>query len=116
MQKNTKKDALITLYNEQLEIVMNRKAGIRVLEKMYKEDPNKVLVVTPDFETMQPTPVTVRTRLEKMQETLVIDEMRLEAYEEMIEEYWKEPAETTRDVLNNPESSKQTGNSEVEKG
>lgn len=109
MQKNTRKDTLIELFNEQQALVLSRKAGIRVLEKMFKEDPDRVLVTTPDFETLAPKAITVRARLEEMNKTLKIDEDRLEAYAEMIEE------ETTKEESEKKEVG-QTGNSEVEKG
>jgi TusA-related sulfurtransferase len=82
----TRQETLISLRNDQLEIVVNREASVRMLEEMAKEDPNKVLVVTPDMETLTPKAVTVAMRLKEMTTNLHLDQARLTTLEDMIAE------------------------------
>lgn len=76
------------LYNEQLALVLNRKASLRVLNKM---NPTKVLTRVLDQGTMQMREVTVQSRLAEMSEAMELDQARLEEYALMI----KESSETT---------------------
>lgn len=83
MEIKTSLETLQSLYNDQLELVLNRRAGVRILEKM---NPERVLNRDFDPQTMQMKETTVKDRLETFRETLELDEMRLKEYELMIEE------------------------------
>lgn len=86
METKTRLETLISLRNDQLEKVLNREASMRLLNKMLKVDPHRVLVVTPDLEKLEPKPITVTMRAKEMREALDLDESRLMALDEMIEE------------------------------
>lgn len=86
MEKRTRAETLVSLYNDQLEKVINREASVRMLEKLAKTEPERVLVVTPDLDTMAPKKVTVSMRLEEMKQNLALDQERLETLEQMIDE------------------------------
>jgi len=90
MEQKTRLETLISLRNDQLEKVLNREVSVKMLEKMMETEPDRVLTVTPDLETMQPKVVTVRMRLKEMQEGLEMDEHRLKVLEEMIKETHEE--------------------------
>lgn len=82
----TRLESLILLRNDQLELVLNREAGVRMLEKKAKIDPNEVLMITPDLEKLEPKVVTVQVRLEEMKKAYNIDLERLMTYDAMIKE------------------------------
>lgn len=86
MTQKTRLETLTSLRNDQLEIVLNREVSVRMLGEMMKEDPNHVLVVTPDLETLTPKPVTVKMRYEEMTKNLELDQKRLTVLEDMIAE------------------------------
>ena len=83
----TQRETLVGLYNDQLVLVLNRKASLRMLQKM---DPAKKLTVTFDNQTMQMKEVTVQSRLAEMSEAMDIDQARLEELTLMISELDKE--------------------------
>lgn len=87
MEMKTQREILVGLYNEQLELVLNRKAGLRVLQKM---EPSRVLTTLFDQATMQMKQVTVQSRLGEMSEAMELDQARLEEYTLMISEMDKE--------------------------
>lgn len=86
MEKRTRLETLVSLYNDQLEKVINREASVRMLKKLAKTAPERVLVVTPDLDTMAPKKITVQMRLEEMEQNLALDQERLETLETMISE------------------------------
>lgn len=86
MEKKTQLETLVSLRNDQLEKVINRRVSVRMLEELAKTDPNRVLAVTPDLDTLTPKPVTVRGRLKEMEENLQLDEQRLQVLDQMITE------------------------------
>lgn len=107
---NTRLQTLVSLHNEQQELVINREAGIRVLQRMAEEDPDRVLTTAPDLDTLTPKAITVRSRLKEMEETYQIDLARLEVYQDMITE------ERTKEESQRRSDSQQTGsNTAVEK-
>ena len=77
---------MVSLYNDQLELVLNRKAGVRMLEKMAAKDSKKILHSELDPGTMQMKHTTVADRLVTFKEALELEEMRLEEYQKMMEE------------------------------
>ena len=83
MEKKTRAEILVSLYNEQLEVVLNREASLLMLKDM---DPKKVLTTKVDMTTMQPQVITVEIRQKEMQEGLELDQARLEAFQEMLAE------------------------------
>ncbi len=83
MEKKTRAEILVSLYNEQLEVVINREASLRMLKKM---DPRQVLTTKLDVGSMQPTTITAESRLKEMESAMVHDKARLEAFEEMMKE------------------------------
>ena len=93
MDTKNRLETLVSLRDQQLELVLSREAGLRVLQKM---DPTRVLTTTPDLETMQPKVVTAGSRLKEMRENLEVDQMRLEAYDEMIKEETKKEEGSNR--------------------
>jgi len=86
MEQKTRLETLVSLRNDQLEKTLNREVSVKMLEVMMKEDPDRVLTVTPDLDTLTPKAVTVRMRMKEMQEGLTLDQMRLETLEAMIKE------------------------------
>jgi hypothetical protein len=86
MEKKTRQETLVSLYNDQLEKVINREASVRMLQEMAKQDAGRVLLVTPDLDTMMPKKVTVADRLQEMEENLKLDQRRLEELERMLNE------------------------------
>ena len=84
MEQKTRLETLVSLRNGQLEKTLNREVSVKMLEVMMKEDPDRVLTVTPDLDTLTPKAVTVRMRMKEMQEGLTLDQMRLDTLEEMI--------------------------------
>jgi len=83
MEKKTRQEILTSLLNDQMEVVVNREASVRMLKKM---DPRMVITQKVDMTTMQPQTVTAESRLKEMEEGLVIDKARLEVFEEMLAE------------------------------
>lgn len=92
MEMKTQLDTLVSLRNEQLEVVLNRKASVRMLEKM---DPTMILVEKMDMTTMQPVKVTAEARLKEMSSALVHDQNRLDVLEEMIKEQTPETTQSS---------------------
>lgn len=86
MEQKTRLETLVSLRNDQLEKTINREVSVKMLEVMMGEDPDRVLTVTPDLDTLTPKPITVRMRMKEMQEGLKMDQHRLETLEAMIEE------------------------------
>lgn len=86
MEEKTRLETLVSLRNEQLELVLNREASIRMLTGLMKEDPDRVLTTSPNLDTMQPEAITVRKRMKQMTEAMEFDQARLDALEEMIRE------------------------------
>jgi len=86
MEQKTRLETLVSLRNDQLEKTLNREVSVKMLEVMMKEDPDRVLTVTPDLDTLTPKAVTVRMRMKEMQEGLTLDQMRLDTLEAMIKE------------------------------
>lgn len=86
MEQKTRLETLISLRNDQLEKTINREVSVKMLEVMMEQDPDRVLTVTPDLDTLTPKPVTVRMRMKEMKEGLTMDQHRLETLEKMIEE------------------------------
>lgn len=84
MEQKTRLETLVSLRNDQLEKTLNREVSVKMLEVMMKEDPDRVLTVTPDLDTLTPKAVTVRMRMKEMQEGLTLDQMRLDTLEAMI--------------------------------
>lgn len=93
MEQKTRLETLVSLRNDQLEKTINREVSVKMLEAMMKEDPDRVLTVTPDLDTLQPKPITVRIRMKEMQEGLAMDQHRLTTLEEMIAEETKQGAQ-----------------------
>jgi len=89
MEMKTSLETLQGLCNDQLELVLNRKAGVRMLQKMVEKDPKKVLTREFDPMTAQMKETTVTDRLETFQEALELEEMRLKEYQLMMEEETK---------------------------
>lgn len=83
MDIKTRRETLISLRNDQLEVVINREASVRMLKDM---DPKQVLTMKMDMHTMQPETITVEKRLKEMEEGLVLDQARLDAFDQMIDE------------------------------
>lgn len=83
MEKKTRREILISLLNDQQEVVVNREASVRMLEKM---DPKTIITTKVDMHTMQPETITVEKRLREMKEGLTFDKARLEVFEEMLKE------------------------------
>ena len=83
MEKKTRGEILVSLYNDQLEVVINREASIRILKTM---DPKMIITTKVDMTTMQPTTITAASRLAEMEEAMVHDQARLTAFEEMMSE------------------------------
>lgn len=83
MEMKTQRETLVELYNEQLALVLNRKASLRMLQKMV---PSKVLTKVFDQGTMQMKEVTVQSRLAEMSEAMDLDQARLEELTLMINE------------------------------
>lgn len=82
-------------------MVLNRKASIRVLEKLEKTKGNgHVLTRTMDMGELGPIQktVTVGSRLAEMRESLEIDEIRLAAFDEMIAEEIEEERKPKAEV------------------
>lgn len=86
MEIKTRQEILISLLNDQQEVVLNREASLRMLRKM---EPKQVLTVKVDMATMQPQTITVEKRLQEMEEAMVHDQARLEAFKEMLAEEQK---------------------------
>lgn len=95
MEQKTRLETLVSLRNDQLEKTINREVSVKMLEVMMKEDPDRVLTVTPDLDTLTPKAITVRMRMKEMQEGLTLDQHRLTTLEAMIkdEEYLNSPKE-----------------------
>lgn len=89
MEQKTRLETLVSLRNDQLEKALNREVSVRMLEELMKEDPSRVLVVTPDLETLTPKAVTVKMRHKEMEEGLKLDLQRLKTLEVMIAEEQK---------------------------
>lgn len=85
MEQKTRLETLVSLRNDQLEKTINREVSVKMLEVMMKEDPDRVLTVTPDLDTLTPKAITVRMRMKEMQEGLAMDQHRLTTLEEMID-------------------------------
>lgn len=83
MELKTRREILVSLRNEQLEVVINREASIRMLKDM---KPEMVLTVKVDMATMQPQTITAKKRLEEMEEAMIHDKARLDAFDAMIKE------------------------------
>ena len=90
MERKTRAEILVSLFNEQLEVVINREASIRMLKKM---DPKLVLTMKVDMATMQPQTITAESRLQEMEQAMIHDQARLTAFEEMISEEQNKAAE-----------------------
>ncbi len=86
MEQKTRLETLVSLRNDQLEKTINREVSVKMLEVMMKEDPDRVLTVTPDLDTLTPKAITVRMRMKEMQEGLTMDMLRLQMLEVMIAE------------------------------
>lgn len=86
MEPKTRLETLVSLRDEQLEKTLNREVSVMMLEDMMKEDPDRVLTVTPDLEELKPKPITVRMRMKEMSEALELDRMRLAKLDQMIAE------------------------------
>lgn len=63
--------------------MLNREASIRMLNEM---KPEQVLTVKVDMATMQPQTITAKKRLEEMEEAMIHDKARLDAFDAMISE------------------------------
>lgn len=81
MELKTRREILTSLLNDQMEVVVNREASVRMLKKM---DPKTVITQKVDMATMQPQTITAESRLKEMEEGLVIDKARLETFQEML--------------------------------
>lgn len=86
METKTQEETLVSLYNDQLELVLNRRAGIRILKKLPE---TKVLTQEFNPETMKMDQTTVAMRLKTFQEMIELEEMRLTEYGLMREENQK---------------------------
>lgn len=86
MEMKTSQETLVELYNEQLGLVLNRRAGVRMLQKMVEKDSGKVLTREFDPMTAQMKETTVKDRLETFLEALELEEMRLEEYQLMMQD------------------------------
>ena len=89
MEMKTQLETLVSLYNDQLELVLNRKAGIRMMQKM---NPSRVLTREMDPQTMLPKETTVADRLKTFGEALELDQGRLDEYANMMVEEKNPPA------------------------
>lgn len=83
MEQKTRREILISLLNDQMEVVLNREASIRILKKM---DPRMIITTKVDMTTMQPQTITAESRLKEMEDAMIHDKARLEAFEEMLKE------------------------------
>lgn len=83
MEIKTQQETLVSLYNEQLELVLNRRASLRMLEKLA---PEKVLNRRLNEQTMQIEEITVKSRKMEIEEALELEELRLSEYEQMLKE------------------------------
>lgn len=79
----TQRETLVELYNEQLALVLNRKASLRMLQKMPM---HKVLTKVFDQPTLQMREVTVQSRLAEMSEAMELDQGRLDELSLMLSE------------------------------
>lgn len=104
MEQKTRLETLVSLRNDQLEKTLNREVSVKMLEVMMKEDPDRVLTVTPDLDTLTPKAVTVRMRMKEMQEGLTLDQMRLDTLEAMIKE--EERLNTPKEPNEGPQEEK----------
>lgn len=86
MEQRTRLETLVSLRNDQLEKTLNREVSVKMLEVMMKQDPDRVLTVTPDLDTLTPKPITVRMRMKEMQDGLTLDQMRLDTLEAIVKE------------------------------
>lgn len=83
MEMKTQRETLVELYNEQLALVLNRKASLRMLQKMPM---HKVLTKVFDQPTLQMREVTVQSRLAEMSEAMELDQGRLDELSLMLSE------------------------------
>jgi len=80
---NKEKEVLEKLIEEQLQTVLGREAGMRVLKEMPKD---RILTSMRDPDSLKMKNVTVEERLREMEETYKIEESRLKELEKMLKE------------------------------
>jgi len=83
MEMKTPLVTLVNLYNDQLALVLNRKAMLRMLQKM---DPKKVVTVKVDPSTLEAVTVTVAQKIAQISETVETETALITEYELMIKE------------------------------